>query len=500
MRLTSITITDLAAFKGKNTFTLPAVALITGKHGSGKSSLESTLMYLLGRRPLAGKGSRSVQHDPSILHGTCEKGEALVTFDEGPLEFLRVVVKPDKTTREVKTRGAKKWEDAGQLIDDITSALSYNPMVFKDLSEKERLEAFLRVVPVEISAQEVIDAVGGAILLSLTGTPGLDTINSLHEDIYKARTFENTEADSLAKHAAELEKALPMAPESGDWNAEATAMRAEKAVLEESEQEEIRRIGKDLQGKKDAAASTRRDSDATVDKVLFSVLDEIEAKVRDLETQRHAAKSDAARTKTTYSEAEAIANETARNFAKAEVVELRANNEPLHQALLTKIATADERSRASAQAEGTRIAAETARAGSETRKAKAKEMTEALTRLTALKAVVGGRMKVKGVEIASPRAGQPVDICRMEDGALVPFSRWNDADADAFCLRMAVLFRGPCGLVCVDNMGNWSPARQEMVIARCRELSVEHKMQFLLGRSCDTGSLTVEDITEEPNA
>ena len=118
-------------------------------------------------------------------------------------------------------------------------------------------------------------------------------------------------------------------------------------------------------------------------------------------------------------------------------------------------------------------------------------MSEALDRLTALKATVASRMAVKGVTIAAPREGLPVDICREEKGSLIPFSRWNDADKDAFALRMAILNKRQCGLVCVDNMGNFSPARREQVIQRCRELAAAENMQFLLGVATDEGDLRV---------
>ena len=66
MRLTSIQINNLAAFKDFKA-ELPAVALIGGKHGVGKSSIERVLMYGLGRRPLAAKGSKSF----STIRASC---------------------------------------------------------------------------------------------------------------------------------------------------------------------------------------------------------------------------------------------------------------------------------------------------------------------------------------------------------------------------------------------------------------------------------------------
>src|SRR6184192_1907493 len=117
MRITSIEIENLAAFKEYRT-DLPHVGIVTGRHGAGKSSLENVLKYALGRRVLA-TNSRGVEHDPMMIHGSAERGEAVIRFDEGPLELLRVVVKPDITERSVKVRGRKAWQAAGSGIDEI---------------------------------------------------------------------------------------------------------------------------------------------------------------------------------------------------------------------------------------------------------------------------------------------------------------------------------------------------------------------------------------------
>lgn len=490
MRIASITITNLAAFKEFKT-SLGGVNIVSGKHGIGKSSLERAVMYALGRRPMATKGSRSVQHDPTMLHGTADKGEILITFTEdSPAELLRCVVRTDTTSRQVKMRGSKKWEDAAAFIDDVTSALAYDPMQFKDLAPKERLEAFLRVVPVEISREEITTAVGGVIPIG-SDTPGLETINGLYEDIYKLRTSENTAADTQSKHADQLEAALPPAAVGGDWNAEVSRLRGEKGKLETSESEEIKRIGKDLQAKKDSAAGVRQKTSDAIDKALFAALDEIDAKIKELEDQKTAAKTEAGSAKTAALQVESDAGETARNAANAEAKEIRDANAPLHAKLLTDIATADERSRGTAQAEGTRKAAKVAREEAEGRKGRSKALTEALDRLTALKAAVGGRMKVKGVTIAAPREGQPVDLCREEDGALIPFSVWNSASQDQFCLRIAVLYRGSFGLVCVDNMANFSEGRREEVVKTCKRYAESDKMQFLLGWANESDELKV---------
>lgn len=496
MRISSISITNMAGLKSFES-KLGSVCIISGPHGSGKSSIERCVMYSLGRRPLAEKGSRSVQHDPGMLHAGSDKGEAIVTFDaESPVEHLRVVVSADKTSRYVKTRGSKRWEDAGPVIDDITNALAYDPMQFKDLSPKDRLEAFLRVVPVEITREEIAEA-SGRLVGEIPEKPGLDTINEVYDYIYKNRTAENTAADTQEKHAAQLEAALPPVVEGGDWNAEAKRLREEKATLEASETEEIKRIGKELQVSRDKHAAERRTAEGVIDKEIGAKLgglethiQELQARITELQIQQEVLKGEANTRKSALAQVETEANEVARGIANVEAGEVKTLNAPLHAKLLTDIATADERARGTAQAEGTRKAAAVARVEAESRKTKSKAMTEALERLTKLKASVAGRMVVKGVTIASPREGLPVDICREEDGALVPFSSWNSASQDEFCIRMAVLYSGTFGLVCIDNMANWSVKRREEIIATCRKYD---KMQWLLGLATDSGELSVKE-------
>lgn len=492
MRITSISVTNLSAFKDF-TVKLPAVGLLEGAHGVGKSSLERVLCYAFGLRPLAEKGQKAIMHDPGMLHGTAEKGECILFFDDGALESLRVRVTPDKTERTVKVRGKKSWELAGQQIYDITNALSYNPLQFRELDPKQRLEAFLKVVPVTIGADEIAAAVGDVVPLS-NEPASLELINSLFDDIYKARTTENVAVDTQTKYAVQLEAALgPVAP-GENWDAEVTRLRGDKATLDASEQAEIQRIGRELTGKKDDSSSKHRARHAEIDADINSKIYVHRQTIRELETQISSLESERASLKSDDERAESEGITALRSAANAEVSEIRTTNAPLHQKLTTDIATAEERARKAAQDEGTRSAATQARTEAEEHSATSKAMTEALDRLKELKSTVAGRLAIKGVTIASPREGQPVDICRLEGEALVPFSRWNSADQDQFCMRIAMLYRGPCGLVLIDNVSNWNEERKTAILATCRKYAGEG-MQFLLGQASG-GELRITDVTE----
>jgi hypothetical protein len=253
MRVTTINIVNMAGFEQFST-ALSGVSVIEGPHGAGKSSIERVVMYMLGRRPLAEPGSKSVQHDPKMLRSGAESGEAIVTFSEdSDVELLRCRIWDDGTARgtdrKIKMRGKRSWDDAGRFIDDVTNALAYDPMKFKELTEKERLEAFLRVVPVDISQAEVIEAVGGAIAVRLSDKPRLEDINSIYEDIYKARKEENQQADTKTKYADQLVQALPPPAPGEEWGAEVKRLQVEKSTLEGSEREEMTRIDRELAAK-----------------------------------------------------------------------------------------------------------------------------------------------------------------------------------------------------------------------------------------------------------
>lgn len=54
---------------------------------------------------------------------------------------------------------------------------------------------------------------------------------------------------------------------------------------------------------------------------------------------------------------------------------------------------------------------------------------------------------------------------------------------------------GPCGLVMVDNTGNWNASRKASIIERCRKLAASDGMQFLLGEATEDGALRIVDAS-----
>lgn len=476
MRLTSISITDLAGFSGTANFPLHAVSIIEGNHGTGKSSLIDVLSYAFGRRPLSETGSRSVDHDAAMINGSKERGEAIIIFDDA--SHLRVLVTTDSTTRQIKSPGAKKWDRATpQFIDSLVNALSYDPFSLKDLTEKQRIEALLLASPVTVSALEIATAVGGAVSVNNV-RPDIEAIDQLSSHIYDLRRTRNVAADTQRKHAQQLREALPPSSQDDvDWQKQAHEKRAERDALTASLDSHKKKVGDTFRGHQqeqidkhqkatDTAKSAFNEGVEALRKILNATVD--------ASLKAHNEEIESART---------IANQAVRD-KQAEI-------QPMYDTLTTEIATAEERALATAQVTGTRAAVDAADKEAAAHQAESDKMTAAITRLAELKATVAGRLKIPKITIAAPKEGQPIDICREEKGSLVPFSRWNEADKDMFCMRMAVLMHGACGVVFVDEIGHLTEERKTALLATARKYAVDG-MQFIFSQAAET-ELTVRE-------
>lgn len=474
MLLTSLTITDLAAFQGTVTFPLHAVTLIQGDHGKGKSSIGEVLCYAFGRRPLAESGSVGIRHDPSILHGNAERGQAEITFDDGSV--FRVSVTSDSTTRSIKLPDATKWNKATpEFIDSLVNALSYDPFVYKTLPEKQRIEALLKASPVTVTLQEITEAVGADLEKYIQGAPSLETINATHAVLYDYRRTANVAAEKHAAHATETESKLPKDPLAA---VDVAPLRQQREALELGERDLIEKCRKHLDTFKAQAQSANDSRKTTVDKEINAKISLLEAE----RTQRHG-ESDAQYAKDV---------EVLRDEANTAVMEHRTATRPDVDRLTAEIATAEERAQHVGLDQQLRAIAKSSREQEAKEKADSTRINAAMDRLTVLKNAVAAKLAIPGVTIASPRPGQPVDICRTEGDALVPFSRWNEADKERFCLRMAVLFHGKCGMVFVDEIGHFTEERRKGIIEAAHEYAKSSGMQFIMGLASEGGLRVVE--------
>ena len=472
--ITHISITTLAGI-ARLDLPLPAVTLVMGGNGRGKTSFLAALRLLVDRG-----------HDPELIHGNAEWGEVIATTDTG--HQIRAYVTRAETTRGWKSPGGKRWVPNRQYIDNLARAIAYDPVKFLELPSREQAEQLLKLAPIEVTAAEIQAAVGEAepeaAGMSVTpGMSGLDVINATHAAIYSARRDIGRDVDVQSKHATALEATLPKAAPAGDWTAEVTRLRGALASAEQVERDGVAEVRRVFDGAKATAEKARITADAEIDR-------DIEARIAALRTEQAERKSRAA-------QAETAALDAARVVGNSETARVRGESKPMVDALKNELAVAEERARVETQAAGTRLAIESARIGAAGLAARVKVCSDALERLSALKATVAGRLRIPGVRVESGC------IVREEAGGLVPLAKWNTVDQITLGMRIGMLIGA--GVVIFDNAERFDkPHREALMKAAQRYSESEQPVQFIIASvdpwNQEPGDLRVEDAGKEVGA
>ena len=463
MRLQHVTITDMAGFAGVHEFDLPAICLITGKNGRGKSSLLDCLRYCFDSG-----------HDEDMIHSGAECGEIIVLLDDGGAVRARAARADNKTTRDWRLPGARKWNINRSFIDKISAAISYNAASYLDLPERKQIEALLQMMPIQVDTSEVTEAIGSAAaLVKLPTLPpsvnGLELVDLCYDSIYDQRRELNVAADTQEKHASELERALPPPASEGEqWASQVTALRKQVEDLESKERQELG----------DLTIMFRGVKDEKLDKCLLAegeINQDIDAQIKALGLARNERIAQVRKIRDEYTD-------EARQVCVSEAARIRGENAPVREQLTAELATAEERARQHERTEGTREAAIVARREATDKKANSEILTDALTRLKDLRLKVAERLPIKNI--------------RIQDGRLfnldkVAFKRWNTVQQLVFCLKIAVIAHREAGFVCIDNFEHFDSQMREAALAACRKYAEDEGMQFILCAVSDEPELKV---------
>ena len=395
IRVAKITIRNVMGIEELE-FSPGAVTVISGGNATGKSSIVEAILAV-----------KNGGHDPTLLRIGQETGEVVFLLDDGT--EVRELITPTKSTLTVKDpeRGGisrpKTW------IDRLTDSLSLNPVEFLTCSDEQRLRYVLESSPATLSAEQLRQAVGGALEVpdDIPGHP-LRVVEKVAKAVYDLRTGKNAIARDSGATAEQLAKSIP--------EIDARQLEAEIQLALEAEQGVRARFARDRE-------------------IIQREVRRLEESYgREIEQQRN-------RLNALEQEAKDAVKEAAASV-QPKVEALNADEQAELRPVTDRAAAARTQQKMLPQLEAQRSLVKQHRQKTEAATAESKQLTAALARLDALKSELMATSPVKGLEI--------------RDGVVffrdVPWSRVNTAEQVKIALRLAKHRAGDLPLVCVDGL------------------------------------------------
>ena len=121
------------------------VVVIAGRNGQGKTSVLDSIEFAL-----AGTGAQKDTPQP-IRHG---EDHASVTLDLGDLRVRREW-KGDKQTLTVTAKDGARYTSPQKMLDEFIGRLSFDPLAFSQLSDREQLAQLLDLVELPFDPAKV---------------------------------------------------------------------------------------------------------------------------------------------------------------------------------------------------------------------------------------------------------------------------------------------------------------------------------------------------------
>jgi hypothetical protein len=439
---------------------MASITLISGDNGEGKTSILSALAYFTDRG-----------HNPDMLRVGATSGEAVVTFSNG--QYLRLRITPKGTERLAYDESGKKLPGGYvEHLQKIIDALSFNPLKFLDMTEKEQAERLLKLMQIEPPVEEITAALGTAavanvaVQANIAGKNGLECIDIIDETLYAHRTGVNKEAETLRTHSAETEKALPPAPPAGNWDAEVQRLRVSVAACDADRDVKTKAINAARTAERERLADLQRAGDEGIDA-------DINRRIAALQSERYERKA-------ALAEQRQIGVDATETQAATGLTAVAAMFDPKRQALASELAVAEERSRQDTQSTAARKSIDAMRAKAATLEAESRSITEAKKNLAAVKSRLLEKLPIKGYAVKENRV-----YGENEEKQLVPLSVLNTHRQIVFCLRMATMSHGEVGVVLLDGAERFGSKNKAALIAAAKKYADEKGMQFIIAERVD---------------
>ncbi len=433
------------------------LTVIEGDNGTGKTSILEALKALF-------QGG----HDATLLRDGAEQGEIVLVLEDGTSITKTITPADSKTVVRDPKRG--KVGATARYLNSLADLLSVNPVQFLTADPKRRLEWLLEVLPLEVTAEELAQAVGSVEGLSPDELqPGdqnaLDAIARLRKRIYALRTGVNSVAEDKRRWVRETNEHLP--PESDVNPAERVhRLRAELEGLQSD-------LGAVKTGNATALAERKNTLYAEFCTKRDGLKAEADRKIAAIQAQLN---TDVEVARTAYNESVEQATQEAASGLQDATAVLNARI----QALSGEIVRAEEQAVAYERAKSLRSLVDRTRKEAEEREAESERMTAAIENLDQLKARFLEDLPIAGLTVEDGRV--------LLDG--IPFDRVNTARKVSVALQIAAMRAQDLKLICLDDAEHLAP-KTFAAFEKAAAQMAEKGYQFVVSRVAE-GPLQVK--------
>jgi predicted ATP-dependent endonuclease of OLD family len=174
-----------------------SITVLKGSNETGKSSVLDAIRCVF-----------SGGHSPELIRRGAEKGEVLLTLDNGTT-IRRTITAKESKARILTADGARIPKEE-TFLKGLASSFAFDPMAFLEGKSKEqrdrRLKFVLEALPIEFTRDEVTRAAGSQ---AKQATYTLDELQAFRDGRYQRRREINKELDDLHATRRTIAQVLP---------------------------------------------------------------------------------------------------------------------------------------------------------------------------------------------------------------------------------------------------------------------------------------------------
>ena len=222
------------------------ITTITGRNGSGKSSVLGAIRAGLGAAEFA---------PAQLIHQGEEAGEVVLVFNDGTKVQRRI--KADGTDVKVIDSDGNRYAKPQTVLDQLFALTQVNPLRLLATDKKsrdERARLVLESIPLTVTHEDLLrlaPTLASQVRNIDTSRHGLAVLDDAEKRIFERRTDVNRDFKKSSAAIMEMKATLPSGDALADPSAMLAELREKKAQLDRKREEYI--------GEFEAARRTARD-------------------------------------------------------------------------------------------------------------------------------------------------------------------------------------------------------------------------------------------------